>query len=45
MMAAMLLPYVFALGALIVAAVTFWGGYAEERRNGDDSGAVAGAAR
>jgi hypothetical protein len=38
----MLLPYLFALGALIVAAITFWGGYAEERRNGGESGGLQG---
>jgi len=37
----MVLPYVFALGALIVAAITFWGGYAEEKRCGAEAGAAS----
>jgi hypothetical protein len=40
----MLLPYVFAVGALIVTAITFWGGFAEERRCGGDAGTASRSA-
>jgi hypothetical protein len=37
MMGAMLFPFVCGILSLIAAAIVFWGGFAEERRCGDDS--------